>query len=377
VKLTNGGFAMPVPDGTPMRRTGLAPIPGTGPYKVASADRHHIRYIRNGRFREWSHAAQPAGEPDEIVWRFGLTPAQQIREIENGHADWMADPVPGKLLPSLRIRRPAQVHSYPSPDTEWLQLNNRVPPFDDIRVRRALNLAIDREALAAIHGGPDTATPTCQLLPPGLAGHRRYCPYTQDVSAGGTWTAPDPARARRLVAASGTRGMRITVWGWTDDSYFPRATTQHVAATLRRLGYRTRIRPVTHAFLDDAPARVFADIPVIPVGWMDFSAYGFFAPWLSCRGAHAHGWFCDPRIDRDTRRASAMEATRPRRAARRWAQIDQEVVDRAPLVPLTTCDRPISSPVGSATSSTIRTRRACRPGTHSLGRQFRNCLRLA
>lgn len=128
--------------------------------------------------------------------------------------------------------------------------------------------------------------------------------------------------------------MRITVWGWTDDSYFPQETTRQVAATLRRLGYRIRIRPVSHRFIDDAPARVFADIPIIPVGWMDFSAYGFFATWLTCRGANAHGWFCDPRIDRDIRRASAMEATRPRRAARLWAHVDHELVDRAALVPL-------------------------------------------
>ena len=79
--------------------SGFTPIPGTGPYKVASADRHHIRYVRNPFFREWSHAAQPAGNPDEIVWRFGLSPAQQVRAIEQGRADWMADPVPGALLP--------------------------------------------------------------------------------------------------------------------------------------------------------------------------------------------------------------------------------------------------------------------------------------
>ena len=334
VKLTNGGFAMPVPDGTPMRRTGFAPIPGTGPYKVASADRHHIRYIRNGRFREWSHAAQPAGEPDEIIWRFGHTAARAVREIESGRADWMADPLPGELMPSLKIRRPAQVHSYPSPDTEFLQLNTHHPPFDDIRVRRALSLAIDRHALAAIQGGPDTATPTCQLLPPGIAGYRRYCPHTQDVSADGTWTGPDLPRARRLAAASGTRNMRITVSGWTDDPYFPPATTEQVAATLRRLGYRTRIRPVTHPFLADAPARVFTSISILPVGWKDFSAYGFFAPWLSCRGALAHGYACDRRLDRDMQRASALEATHPRRAAQHWARIDHDIVDRAAIVPL-------------------------------------------
>jgi ABC-type transport system substrate-binding protein len=67
---------------------------------------------------------------------------------------------------------------------------------------------------------------------------------------------------------------------------------------------------------------------------MDFSASGFFVPWLSCRGTGAHGWFCDRRLDRDMQRASAMEAIEPRRANRLWTRIDHEIVDRAPLVPL-------------------------------------------
>ena len=45
------------------------------------------------------------------------------------------------------------------------------------------------------------ATPTCQILPPNIPGYVRYCPYG----------APDLRTARRLVAASGTRGMRVVV----------------------------------------------------------------------------------------------------------------------------------------------------------------------
>ena len=69
------------------------------------------------------------------------------------------------------------------------------------------------------------------MLPPNFPGYRTYCPYTRDV-----------ARARRLVAASGTRGASIVVWsspafegpGW--GAYFVRV--------LRALGYRARLKLV-------------------------------------------------------------------------------------------------------------------------------------
>jgi hypothetical protein len=53
----------PVPPGTPVHPTSANPLPGTGPYMIASANNDEIRYVRNPYFREWSHAAQPDGQP--------------------------------------------------------------------------------------------------------------------------------------------------------------------------------------------------------------------------------------------------------------------------------------------------------------------------
>jgi peptide/nickel transport system substrate-binding protein len=333
-KLANGGVSFPVPPGTPMRRAGRTPIPGTGPYKIDTADRHHIRYVRNPLFREWSHAAQPDGNPDVIIWRFGLSAAEEVRVIQEGKADWSGDPVPGGLLRDLRTRFSSQLHSYPATDTEFLQLNTTLPPFNDARVRRAFNLALDRSAIVHLWGGPDAAQPTCQLLPPGITGYRRYCPYTHSPARDGAWKAPDLVRARRLVAASGTHGTRVTVWGWTDDAFAPPGEVRYAARVLRSLGYRARVRLVTHASLAHPPERVFAGIQVIPTGWSDVTAYNFFAPWLSCDGAGDHGWFCIPRIDGAMRAARARESSAPRAAARLWTRIDREIVDQAALVPL-------------------------------------------
>jgi peptide/nickel transport system substrate-binding protein len=331
--LATHGLAMPVPEGTPFRAAGFEPIPGTGPYKIASATEREIRYVRNPFFHEWSHAAQPSGNPDEIVTRFGLSAEQEVREIRNGRADWMAENIPARLLPELRTQFAGRLHGFSIPTTDFFQLNTRLPPFDDIRVRRALNFAIDRRAIVRIYGGRDLASPTCQILPPGVVGYRSYCPYTRNPNGTGTWVAPDLARARRLVAESGTRDMRITVWGWTDDPTISPRVIRYTATVLRELGYRSTVRLVPHSYFNRNAEDALATIQIIAASWGD-TAYGFFATWFACRGASNHGYFCDRRIDGAIARAQSLKGTDPRRTAARWAEIDRRLVDRAVWAPL-------------------------------------------
>jgi peptide/nickel transport system substrate-binding protein len=262
--------------------------------------------------------------------RFGLSPAQEVRAIEEGRADWMADNIPARLVPALARRLGSQLHSAPiPPTTDFLQLNTTLPPFDDVRVRRALNFAIDRRAIVRIYGGPKVASATCQPLPEGLPGFRRYCPYTLRPTPEGTWKASQFARARRLVAASGTRGTPVTVWGWTDDPTISPRVVRYTAAVLRRLGYPTRVRLASHSFLPVPLSK----IQLIPGAWGD-TTDGFLTTLFSCAGAGNHGWFCDYRVDRAIARARALRASRPRLAASLWAQIDHRLVDEAAWVPL-------------------------------------------
>ena len=87
--------------------------------------------------------------------------------------------------------------------------------------------------------GRDLSQPTCQLRPPDTVGFRRYCPYTAAAGRTGEWKAPDLGRARSLVSASGTRGMRVTVW--TYPGFWEQAAAAMVR-TLDDLGYRASIR---------------------------------------------------------------------------------------------------------------------------------------
>jgi peptide/nickel transport system substrate-binding protein len=316
----------PVPPGTPWHYVGFTPIPGTGPYMVKSADRHEIRYVRNPYFHQWSHAAQPDGNPDVITMRYGLSPTQEVRQIEQNKADWSADGIPGNLLHEVKTRFPSQWHTLaPVTETDWLQLNTTIPPFNDIRVRQALNLAIDRAAIVRMYGGRLTATPTCQILPPGLPGYRPYCPYTRRPGTDGRWRAPNLARARALITASGTRGDKVTAYGRIGGGPACTTVVRYTTRLLRELGYRAQAHIV--------PDGTFVDMSAVQIGCIgveDIESANFFGIF----GCSNNDWYCDRRFDADVQRAQTLEQRDPRAANALWTKLDREATNRAIALPL-------------------------------------------
>ena len=207
-------FASLVPASSPLKLAGAHPLPGTGPYRIASAEPDRtVRLLRNPHFRIWSADARPDGYPDEIVFRIGNDPECQAAAVEADAADWAEVP-PGRVS-ALATQRPGQLHSDLAAWTYYMFLNVRVPPFDDLRVRRALNYAADRTRLVELLGGPLAAQPHLSDYATELSsatGHTAPIRSTRDPA--GTWTAPDLTKAsRRSSTAPARRAWRSTVLG--------------------------------------------------------------------------------------------------------------------------------------------------------------------
>jgi YVTN family beta-propeller protein len=316
-------FAFAVPAGAAVRAGPTRPLPATGPYAIASyVPARQLRLVRNPRFREWSPAARPDGYPDEIVIRLGVPESAALRAVARSVADVGVIGQRRDVM-ALRRRYASRVHVSVGSGVAHLYLNTRIPPFDDLRVRRALNYAVDRGVLAARAPGP-TARPTCQVLPPNFPGYRLYCPYRLD-----------PARAARLVSTSGTSGAVIVI--------LTPAIAEHlvspVVTALRRLGYRARLRVVEDSTYDPlaSPASVQAGF----IAWVpDYpSAAGVIPPLFSCRSVAAGtnpSRFCARGVDRMINRALNLQATDQRAANELWGRVDRMIVDQAPLVPMVT-----------------------------------------
>ena len=313
--------------------------PGTGPYRVARfVPGQLIDYKRNRYFHEWAPAAQPAGYPDRILVYSNGTASADIAAVRSGRADYTFDtPTPGQLK-DIELRSPGLLHTEPLPDTDFLYLNTHAAPFNDVRVRQALNFAVNRNSIAGLYGGLNAATPTCQIIPATIPGHVPYCPYTRDPSPSGRWTAPNLPRARQLIAASGTRGEAVTVLTQAPSGPWDEPTARYIVGLLSQLGYHTRLRVLTPSQHYAAMVDYRHPPQIVTDSWVaDYpSASQWITLLLSCAAWHPPtqttnaALFCDPTADRWAAQASRLQLTNPTAADRLWARADRRITNLAP-----------------------------------------------
>lgn len=330
-----------VPSKTPPRAART--IPTIGPYRVASFDPdQELRLVRNEHFQMWAPEARPDGYPDEIRVHLSEDAEARLEAVEKGAADWVSlntASLSAERQKGVLTRYPDRLHRNSLAQTWWWFMNTRSPPFDDLRVRRALSYATDRGALVEITGG--LAGETCQILPPSLPGYQPYCPYTRGANAAGTWTAPDLAKARALVAASGTAGIRVEVPGFEREGPAAEIARSFVSL-LRRLGYRASWRVFPDfdqyiAYVADSRNRA----QIGGAGWQadTLAASNFLLPIFTCASFVPRSpqnlnlfEYCNPRLDAKMKEATALQAEDPVRANGLWAEVDRELVDQAVAV---------------------------------------------
>ena len=335
-------FGSFLPRGSPQIGVTDTPLPGTGPYLIKRyVPSRQLLLVRNPYFHQWSAEAQPAGYPDRIQYNFGLAPSPATSAVETGRDDLALEGTPANRLREIATRFSSLAHPFAQPATYYMSLNTRIAPFSDVRVRRALNLATDREKLVELWGGQQLARPTCQVLPPGIAGYRPYCPYTAKPNAAGLWRRPDLAKARRLIAAAGGAHGAVTI-AVNRDVPARAAIGRYFAGLVAQLGFQPRLR----LYPDIQSVYVAAGNPRTRTqmafsGWFsDFPrASDFFSTLLTCGSYQPHGFnlnaggFCQPALDREIAHAQALASSDAAASAALWSRVDQQVVDAAPWVP--------------------------------------------
>jgi peptide/nickel transport system substrate-binding protein len=331
-------FGFILPTGTPNKEVQIPP-PGTGPYKwVEYNPNKEMKLVRNPYFKVWSKDAQPAGNPDVIVQKFGLSGEAQVTQVENGQADWMFDTPPADRLNEMSTKYPSQVFVNPLTAVYYFAFNVRVPPFNNLKARQGVNFATDRNALVKIYGGPKLAVPTCQILPPSFPGYQAYCPYTKNPGSG-KWTAPDMAKAQQLINASGTKGAVVKVN--TDTTDVNKAFGLYFVGLLNKLGYKAQLQALSadiqypycqnsknkiqfcySSWYQDYPAA--SDFLNVLLGCANFVPNSNASPNIA--------EFCVKPIQSQMNAALQQGITDPSGANTKWAAVDKAVTDQAPWV---------------------------------------------
>jgi peptide/nickel transport system substrate-binding protein len=332
----------PVPAEIPAKDQGLEPVPATGPYMIAEAGADGVELVRNPEFREWSGAAQPDGFVDAISWRFGQDPANAFDRLSAGELDWMTDVPQPEDLASLQAEHPDQVVFWPSASTTWIGFNALAPPFDDPRVRQALNYAVDRGHMVELRGGEASYRPACQVLPPNFQGYEPFCPYTLDPDSG-AWSAPDLDRAHALIEDAGAMGEKVTVW-LADDPRTPPGfaeISRYIVEVLNDLGLRADLKIVgtDDKWFDAVEA---GDAQAHAGGWIaDYpTASNFINPRDLCFGWGNYSGFCSESLNAIFEDAIQLQETDPAAANSAWTELDHQLVEEAIVAPV---DNPVST----------------------------------
>jgi peptide/nickel transport system substrate-binding protein len=335
-------FASILPASSPARDAGTNPLPGTGPYYFASYQPTNALVMkRNPYFKQWSAQAEPQGYPNEIEETFGLSAEAEVTAIENGQADWMYDAPPPDRLSELSQKYADQVHINTLTAYWYLAMNTNLPPFNNLKVRQALNYAINRNAVIRLYGGPQLASPACTLLPPGIPGHTDFCDYT--AGGGSTWTAPDMAKAKALVKASGTAGQSVGVVVQNDT--VNESIGEYIQSVLNQLGYKATLKPLSDNIQYNYIQNTNNHVQVSLTQWyQDYpTASDFLKVLLSCSSFHPGSdssiniaGYCNKSIDTEMNTAETEQQSNPSAADALWSKVDKELMAQSPLAPLMT-----------------------------------------
>ncbi|MGZ2487936.1 peptide/nickel transport system substrate-binding protein [Rhizobium pisi] len=331
-----------VPADTPAKDAGTSPVPGTGAYMIETYNPNEQMVLkRNPHFKEWSVDAQPDGYADEIDYKFGMTEEAGINAVVNGQVDWMYDTPPADRLPEIGSKYANQVHIDPLAAFWYAPMNVNLPPFDNIKVRQALNYALDRDALVGLFGGEVLAQPTCQILPPDFPGHADDCIYTKEP--GPAWSEADMDKAKQLVEESGTKGQKVTVIA--EDNAVARGIGTYLQSVLSDLGYDASMKAISpniqFAYIQNTNNNVQISVSQ---WYMDYpAASDFLNVLLSCDSFHKGSdssinisGYCNKDLDAKMKAAMALSLTDENAANAEWAKIDKAYMAEAPLAPLFT-----------------------------------------
>jgi peptide/nickel transport system substrate-binding protein len=322
-------FAAPLPPGTPASNQSQHPPPATGPYEITSSEPGKSwEYRRNPAWARSNAAAMPdlpGGHVNRIRMTVLNNPSSEVSEVENGGIDWMQNPPPPDRYAEIRKRfEGTQFRPEPVISNFYFWMNTQRPPFDDVRVRRAVNYGLEPGALERIYAG--SLTRFQQIIPPGMPGFSRFQPYPHNL-----------AKARRLIAAADPSDRRVTVW--TDSIPPAKEAGEYYEQVLNRIGLDAKLKAVP-------PSTYFtvignASTPDLDTGWSNWlleypNPNSLFGPQLSGKSITGvndtnYARFDDPAINAEITRLG-REQLGPKQE-HEYAALDRRVMAQAPWAP--------------------------------------------
>lgn len=315
----------------------------SGPYTIGEyVPDTRLLLVRNPA---WNPESDPlrAAYVDEIEMTMGLQADAIMQQLQSGDGDLAFDiNIPPAVLAMLNAQGDEKLVSIAAGNTNFLFINttsdNNNGALRDLRVRQALQYAVDKAAIVQQWGGPTVAEPVSGIFGIGVLGHHAFDPYPSEGAKG------DPEKAKALLAEAGfPDGITLKMPYRNRDLEV--ATAQTLQASLARAGITVELMPVTAAdyyskFMTNRDNTQQGIWDIAPVGWtpdwVGGAARSVFQPQFTFDGTNhqTYNYTDYNNDDANALAAQAINATTPEETAKLWGQVDEMVMADAPVVPL-------------------------------------------
>ncbi|MGJ6981370.1 ABC transporter substrate-binding protein [Aestuariimicrobium soli] len=309
----------------------------SGPYRVEkTVEGTSITLARN---EHWDPATDEArtGGPDQVIFELGqdATVAAQRLIADSGNDQFAFG---ASFVPAAQL---AQVQSTSAKDRlvtsgpgalAYLAINTQAPGLDDVNVRKAISLAVDRNAYRVAVGGEIAGDFADTLITPGIPGRVEYASLLKDVDPAG-----DVEQAKKLLTDASWvgRALKLAV----GDDAVSSTQAQAIQQGLQRAGLKVTIVPLASDVLTEATTQGDGSKYDLTLSsWQpDFpSANGNIQPLFASdqigKGGYNLARYSNPKADELIKKATAT--TDPTEAGKLWAQADELINADAPVVPL-------------------------------------------
>ncbi|GAA2885358.1 ABC transporter substrate-binding protein [Microbacterium esteraromaticum] len=313
----------------------------SGPYKVKE-------YSPDAKFvLERNDAWDPKSDPlrkayvDGIEMTMGVEGDAAMQQLQAGSADVLFDLTPSPAnITQLKAANDKNFSTMTNGGVDqFMWINTKSPNNDgaltDLKVRQALQYAVDKAAVVQTMGGKDLAGVTNGIFGPGILGYEEYDPYPANGGKG------DPEKAKELLAEAGfpdgiTLKMPYRNVGTQPD------IAQTVQDSLKKAGITLELTPVPPTdyyanFMTNVENATTGKWDVALVGWspdwQGGAARSVFQPQFVFTGTAQAYNYVDYNSDKANELAEqALAASTAEESGALWHQVDEAVMTDSPIV---------------------------------------------
>ena len=305
------------------KEIGFHPV-GTGPYEFETWNQTDFVKVK-----KWAGYWKP-GYPklDTITWRPVVDNNTRAAMLQTGEATF-AFPVPFEQAKRLESNDKLNVITTPSIMQRYISLTVTQKPFDNPKVREALEYAINREALAKV-AFAGYATPATGIVPPSIDFAQRYPAIKYD-----------PAKARALLKEAGYgNGFETTLWSSHNHSTAQKVL-QFTQQQLAQVGVKVKVTAMDagqRAAEVESKGQKESGVRMFYTGWSastgeaDWALTPLFATTSWPPAIFNTAFYSNPQVDKDL--ADALKTTDRERKAQLYKDAQDRIWNDHPWIPL-------------------------------------------